>query len=294
MTTPSSVFPPGVRGRGRFLVGGLFAGVGLAWLIFVFFDPINLFALGLQRDIVGSLDMTVLGIGLALSFVSGTTMVFTPYGMPLIPTLNSIVSEDRESGRSWLPPLASFTVGIVVVMTVWGIVVSLVGGSVLHFLFREWTGTTATSIIYVALGGLALLMALVEFEWVRVPRTPMRGMPAGLQRLGPNRRSLIIGGLLGGGFGAGGPFPAYQSVLAWAGVVGSPWYGALLLAANGLGRAAPLWPIAGMVYHGSEDKVATRWLMGNHRRAKLASGTGLAVFAGLMIALWGVLLPLAM
>ena len=77
----------------------------------------------------------------------------------------------------------------------------------------------------------------------------------------------------------------------YAAVVGNPFYGALLLAANALGRAAPLWLIGGLVYRGTDQRAVSRWLLGNSARAKLVNGTSLAVFAGLMIALWGVAVP---
>ncbi|MGH2488791.1 MAG: hypothetical protein ACRDFR_04150, partial [Candidatus Limnocylindria bacterium] len=109
--------------------------------------------------------------------------------------------------------------------------------------------------------------------------------------LGPFSRSLAMGAALGGGFGVGCPFPTYQAVLAWAALTGNPLYGAALLASNALGRAAPLLAAGALAYRGTDQRAISRWLLSNSTRAKLISGTGLAVFAGLMLALWGGLVP---
>jgi cytochrome c biogenesis protein CcdA len=274
------------------LAAGLTVGALVAVVLAVFFDPINLFALNLQGFAVGTTSVTVLSVGVALAFVSGVTMIFTPCGLPLIFSLNSIASEGKARGRSWVPPMGLFTVGITVVMAVWGIVVATVGGGIVDFLADPSRGLTVTEILYTLLGLLALVMALWEFEWVRLPRlSGKRALPNSLTRLGPYPRSLAMGAGLGGGFGVGCPFPTYQAVLAFAAIVGNPFYGAVLLAANALGRAAPLWLIGGLVYRGTDQRTVSRWLLGNSARAKLVNGAGLAVFAGLMIVLWGVAVP---
>jgi len=116
-------------------------------------------------------------------------------------------------------------------------------------------------------------------------------MPMAIARLNPYPRSLAMGAALGGGFGVGCPFPTYQAVLAWVAVVGNPLYGAAVLAANALGRAAPFYLIGGLAYRGTEQRAISQWLLSNSDRARLINGTGLAAFAGLMLVLWGVLVP---
>ncbi len=291
MTTATTIDTERSR-KGLLLAGGLAVGAILAAILFVFFDPINLFAFGLQQDIVGTVEVTALGVGVALSFVSGATMIFTPCGLPLIFTMNTIAVEGRERGRSWVPPMALFTIGIVTTMAIWGVVVAFAGGSILRFLTPSDGSMRTTTIIYVALGVLMLVMALWEFRIVDLPRPARRAMPRSLNRLGPYPKSLGMGAALGGGFGIGCPFPTYQAVLAWAVIVGNPWYGAVLLAANALGRALPLWPIGAIAYAGGDQRGISRRLLGNTERSRLISGTGLAVFAGMMIVLWGLLIPI--
>lgn len=276
----------------RLLGAGLAVGALVAWILYRFFDPINLFALRLQRSTVGTTDVTALAVGAALAFVSGVTMIFTPCGMPLIFTLNSMAREGRERGRSWVPPFALFTVGIVTVMAIWGAVIGAAGHGIVSFLAKPSRRFTLTEILYSTLGALALLMALWEFGWVHLRRLNRpRALPSGLARLGPYPRSLAMGAALGGGFGVGCPFPTYQAVLAWAALVGNPFYGAAVVGANALGRAAPLYVLGGVAYAGAEQRAISRWLLGNSRRAKLINGTGLAVFAGLMLVLWAGLVP---
>lgn len=292
MATVVGVERPGVPTRKLLLAGGLAFGALVAYLLYQFFDPVNLFAFRLQRATVGTTNVTALSVGLALSFVSGVTMIFTPCGMPLIFTLNSTAREGRERGRSWLPPFLLFTAGIVAVMAVWGAIIGLAGGAIVRSLTVPSRRFTVTEVIYSLLGALALLMALWEFGWVKLPRIGgHRAMPTWVARWNPYPRSFAMGAALGGGFGVGCPFPTYQAVLAWAAVVGNPLYGAGLLAANALGRAAPFFPIGALAYAGTEQRAISRWLLGNSARAKLINGTALAAFAALMIVLWGGFVP---
>ncbi len=278
--------------KAALLAVGLGLGALVAYLLYEFFDPVNLFAFRLQGATVGTTNVTTLSIGLALAFVSGVTMIFTPCGMPLVFGLNSMAREGRERGRSWLPPFLLFALGIVGVMAVWGLVVGAVGHGIVSFLAKPSHRFTVTEVLYSLLGALALLMALWEFGWVRLPRIGgHRAMPARLAKLNPYPRSLAMGAALGGGFGVGCPFPTYQAILAWAAVVGNPFYGAAALAANALGRAAPLFLIGGLAYGGAEQRAIARWLVEHSARAKLVNGTALAAFAALMLVLWGGLVP---
>lgn len=281
------------RRREALLLGaGLAAGALLAYVLAASFDQANRFALRLQAAALGTTEVSALSIGLVVAFASGLTMIFTPCGMPLVFTLNSLAAEGRERARSWGVPLALFTVGIAGVMAAWGLVVGAAGGGIVRFLAAPSRRFAVTEVLYSALGAFGLLMALWEFGWVRLPRIGARRvMPVRIASLGPYPRALAIGAALGGGFGVGCPFPTYQAVLAWAAVVGDPFYGAAVLAANALGRAAPLALLGWLVHRGAEQRTISRWLSANARRARFVSGTGLAIFAGLMLALWGFLVP---
>ncbi len=278
--------------KAALLVGGLAFGALVAYLLYRFFDPVNLFAFRVQKATVGTTNPTTLTVGLALSFVSGVTMIFTPCGMPLVFALNSMAREGKERGRSWVRPFVLFTVGIALVMAAWGVVVGLAGHGIVSFLARPSRRFAVTEVLYSLVGVLALLMALWEFAWVRLPRIGgHRAMPSAIARLNPYPRSFAMGAALGGGFGVGCPFPTYQAVLAWAAIVGNPLYGAAVLAANALGRSVPLYLIGGLAYGGADQRGISRWLLGNSARAKLINGTALAAFAGLMIVLWGGFVP---
>lgn len=280
------------RRKGGLLASGLALGGLLAYVLYEFFDPINLFALRLQGTTVGTTNPTALSIGAALAFVSGVTMIFTPCGTPLVFGLNAMAREGRERGRSWLPPFTLFTVGIAAVMAVWGLVIGGVGNVIVDFLASPGNRFTVTEVLYSLLGFLALLMALWEFRWVRLPRIGgHRAMPARVAKLNPYPRSLAMGAALGGGFGVGCPFPTYQAILAWAALVGNPFYGAAVLAANAIGRSAPLFLVGRLAYGGTEQRAIAHWLVGNSARARLINGTALAAFASLMLVLWGVFVP---
>lgn len=280
------------RRKAWLLAGGLAFGGLIAYLLYEFFDPVNLFALRLSGTTVGTTNPTALSVGAALAFVSGVTMIFTPCGMPLIFGLNAMAREGKEKGHSWLPPFALFTVGIAAVMAIFGLVIGAAGHGIVNFLASPGNRFTVTEVLYSLLGFLALLMALWEFRWVSLPRVGgHRAMPARIAKLNPYPRSLAMGAALGGGFGVGCPFPTYQAILAWAALVGNPFYGAAVLAANALGRAAPLFLIGRLAYGGTEQRAIAQWLVGNSARARLINGTALSVFASLMLVLWGGLVP---
>lgn len=282
----------GGRLRTALLGVGVAAGAALAVVIAVFFDPVNLFALRLQEGILGSTAATTLWIGVALAFVSGMTMVFTPCGMPLIFTLNAIAREGRQQHRGWVTPFGLFALAMAAVMAAWGTIVGLAGGAVVEAIIAPGRRLVIAEALYSMLGVLALAMALWELGWIKLPRlNRARGIPARLAALGPYPRSLGMGAALGGGFGIGCPFPTYHAVLAWVVVVGNPAYGALALAANAVGRAAPFFVFGALVYGGSEQRRISGWLVGNAARAKLVSGTALAAFGSLMLVLWAVLVP---
>jgi len=57
-------------------------------------------------------------------------MIFTPCGLPLIFSRNSIPTEGKERYRPWVPPMGLFTIGITSAMATWGAVVALIGGLV--------------------------------------------------------------------------------------------------------------------------------------------------------------------
>lgn len=278
--------------RRRLLAGGLLVGVMLGVGFFVVFEPVNGLALRLQEGLVGRTSVTTLGIGLVLSFVSGATMVFTPCGMPLIFTLNKLAADGRERGRSWVGPFAAFTVGMVLVMAIWGAVIGGAGGAILDAVAGEGRAMTTAVAVFSLFGVLALLMALWELGFVDLPR-PMggRAFPDRLRHVRGYPRAFGIGAALGGGFGVGCPFPTYQAVLAYAALVGNPLLGAGLLAANGLGRAAPQWVIGGLVYRGEEQRRVSRWLVGNAHRARMINGTMLAALGAMLLVLWGGLIP---
>jgi hypothetical protein len=95
-------------------------------------------------------------------------------------------------------------------MAIWGAAVGLAGGGIVSFLAEPSRRFAVTEILYSLLGLLALLMALWEFGWIRLPRLGgHRAMPDRFAKLNPYPRSLAMGAALGGGFGVGCPFPTY-------------------------------------------------------------------------------------
>jgi hypothetical protein len=135
----------------------------------------------------------------------------------------------------------------------------------------------------VALGGVAVIYALHELEFIRLP-VPGRDwqVPADWVRHGFYRSAVIFGGVVGFGVFTRVPFASFPVLLVWLFVSGNVWYGLAVGLVYGATRALSIFSSANT--EGPDDIIKlnqrfmaiTPWL---HE----ATGAALAMLGGYLL-----------
>ena len=103
----------------------------------------------------------------------------------------------------------------------------------------------------------------------------------------PARRSFVLGATFGAGVGIACPMPTYYALLAWVAVAASPWYGAVVLGAYGLGRMAGPVALGLAMLAGISRRDVSAWLVRAHGRVETASAVVTGALGVFLIALFG-------
>ena len=174
------------------------------------------------QQAVAHAGLAAVGVG----FVAGLLFSFNPVAMASIPVSLAYVTKAREKRQAILFG-TMFIVGMLVVHAAMGFVAGLGGGWVAELLGREWG---------LVLGPFLIVLGLMWPGWLRLP------LPA--FALKARRPSAVWSAfVLGAVFSiAICPICTPALVVLLGATVGlaSPWIGALLLFAFGLGRALPV------------------------------------------------------
>jgi cytochrome c biogenesis protein CcdA len=249
-------------------------------------DPL---ATQFQRLTVGTLVPSNADLAVALAFVSGMSMIVTACGWPMILNLTAI-AQTSKNRRGWLLSAGSYALGLMIVMSVVGALVGLAGGIFVGALSQLSARLTVTVVIYTIVGLYALLGALQEFRFIDAPWLfPWFKQPKFVSGLKGYRQSFAMGAVIGGGFGVGCPFPTYQAVLLFVVAIGSPFVGALALAANAMGRVIPIFLAGSLIIGGLGAKRTFSWIQRKSYSIHMINGLALAVMAAFMILYWTVL-----
>ncbi|MBI3287184.1 MAG: sulfite exporter TauE/SafE family protein [Chloroflexi bacterium] len=261
--------------------------LGLAWDSLVSTPAVISFQAGLveQLPTVGAL------LGLVLSFLVGVSMIVVPCTFPMVFALSPI-AEEAKSRRGWLTTIGLFTLGLVGSMAAVGVIVALVGASLLNLFAEERARLTLTVLLYSAIGLFALAYALNEFGWLHLPGLPLVQLPGWARTLGRYPRSILLGLVVGGGLGVGCPAPTYYAVLLWDAAIGNPLYGAALLGINALGRVTPIFIIGSLFFAGAKPGSISRWITERRATVKLINGIALTLLGGFLIVYWGLVVGL--
>ena len=138
------------------------------------------------------------------------------------------------------------------------------------------------------MGAGSLLYALSEFELIHVraafervagPSLPGQDAPA--------RRSFMLGATFGGGLGIACPMPTYYALLGWVVVAATAWYGALVLAAYGLGRMLVPVVLGLLIVAGASRRTVSQRLVAAHERVQWVSGVVMAALGIFLVTLFG-------
>lgn len=244
------------------------------------------FIAGWQDRVVGARSSPAVAAGMGLALVIGASMVVLPCGFPAVFLMPSILErESATAGR--LRSLGAFTLGATIPLAAAGAILGLAGGGL-------WDGLTGESrvvfaaTLFPALGVLAIVYALVQFGilnlqglFVRFSGPAMPGAEA------PARRSAVLGATFGAGLGLACPMPTYYALLAWVAVAASPWYGALVLGAYGLGRVLPPIALGLLIVAGTSRRAVSNRLVAWHDPLERGSAVIMATLGVFLIALFG-------
>ena len=219
---------PQKRGAGRFI----FAFFTFSLLAVVIGGLFWIFALSSGSPV---------GLGWYLfSFAAGLSMIVLPCTLPL-----AFVIVPMVMGKSYAKGLLtalSFSIGVAITLSMYGILAALLGKAV--FGFSGGSGEMIKNIFYALAGIFAITFALGELGFFKV-RMPSYGgaIPGFIQNRKDILKPLLLGLFLGN-IGVGCPHPATPMILGQIGVVGDVFYGWLLFFVHAIGRVIPLLVLA--------------------------------------------------
>ena len=165
-------------------------------------------------------------LALGVGFLAGFVFSFNPVALASIPVSLAYVTKAGDVRQSILFGVA-FIAGMIIVQVLLGFIAGLGGSWVADLLGREWG---------LLLGPVLIVLGLLWTGWIRLPLPSLR--------LRVTRANTVWGA-----FALGAVFsvaicpvctPALVILLGASAAIASPFYGALLLLAFSVGRAAPI------------------------------------------------------
>ena len=170
------------------------------------------------------------------AFAAGLSMVVLPCTLPLAFVIVPLVM-----GKSYAKGLAtalSFSIGVVITLSMYGILAALLGKAV--FGFSGGSGEMIKNVFYALAGIFAITFALGELGFLKVRIPSYSGaVPGFIQKRKDILKPLLLGLFLGN-IGVGCPHPATPMILGQIGIIGDVFYGWLLFFVHAIGRVIPL------------------------------------------------------
>ncbi len=213
-------------------------------------------------------------VGLTLSFAAGLSMIVLPCTFPLVFVIVPMAM--GKNPKKGLIMAILFGLGLIITLSIYGIVVAWAGKIFGLASISKW--------MFLIAGTAALLFGLSELELIKL-RLPFYGgtTPRFIQKQGDYLKSFFMGLFLGNA-GIACPNPATYVILTYIASSGSVVYGAVLQAANGLGRFLPLLAITILAIVGVN---ASMWLMKKKKVIQRVTAWSLIV-VGAFIVVWGI------
>ena len=244
------------------------------------------FVAGWQDQLTGARSGPALAAAMGVALVIGVSMVVLPCGFPAVFLMPSILEREHSTpGR--LRSLGAFALGATLPLAAAGAILGLAGGGL-------WDGLSGESRVlfaatfYPLLGLVAIAYALVQFGVLNLQGAFVRVTGPNLPNAqAPARRSAVLGATFGAGLGMACPMPTYYALLAWVAVAASPWYGALVLGAYGLGRVLPPIALGLLIVAGTSRRAVSQRLVALHDRIEWGSAVIMATLGVFLIALFG-------
>ena len=165
---------------------------------------------------------------LTLAYAAGLSMIFLPCTLPLV-----FVILPLSMGKGYKKGFAMalmFGLGIAITLTIYGVVVALIG---------DYFGLDNFSrIMFLIAGLIAYIFGLTQLNLLKL-KLPDLPLPQFVQKRKDYSKSFFMGLLLGNA-GVGCPNPAFYVLLVYIATEASVLNGAGLGFIHGLGRATPL------------------------------------------------------
>lgn len=240
-----------------------------------------------QDEFVAAQTGPGLVLAMALALVIGASMVVLPCGSPSVFAVPSLLQRaDTTSGR--FRALVAFTAGGVLPLAIVGAALGLTGAGLWEALSDGHTRQIVAAIAYPLLGVIAIAYALSEFGLLHfqglLTRVGGTGLPGGDM---PGWSAFVSGATFGSGAGIACPMPTYYALLGWVTLAASPWYGAVVLAAYGLGRILPAVAIGILIAAGAGRREVSFRLATLHNQLQWTSGVVMATLGFFLITLFG-------
>jgi len=201
-------------------------------------------------------------VSVTLAYAAGLSMIFLPCTLPLV-----FVIIPLSMGKGYKKGLVMallFGLGVAVTLTVYGILVAVVGD---YFGLDNFS----RGMFFVA-GSIAYVFGLTQLNLVRL-RLPEFPMPQFVQKRKDYAKAFFMGLLLGNA-GVGCPNPAFYVLLLYIATTGSIASGGWLGFIHGVGRATPLIFLSILAIIGIN---ASRWVASKKESIDKIMGWGLLI-----------------
>src|SRR3989344_5795894 len=247
------------------LVLAVVIGMGLFWFLF------------LAPQVGADAQLGRLGWYL-FSFAAGLTMIVLPCTLPL-----AFVIVPLSMGRGVVKGLGmalSFGAGVALMLSLYGVVVALLGRAGIDFLGAG--GEDVKNWVYFVAGIFAYLFALGEIGLLKVRMPSYTGSPPDfIQKRKDYVKAFLLGVFLGN-IGIGCPHPATPLILIEIAQAGDVFYGWTLFLTHAIGRVLPLVLLALMGILGVNG---LNWLIARKDRIERATGWAMVFVAGFILTL---------
>lgn len=212
------------------------------------------------------------------SFAAGLTMIVLPCTLPL-----AFVIVPLSMGKGVIKGLGialSFGAGVALMLSLYGVVVALLGRAGINFLGAG--GEDVKNWVYFIAGIFAYAFALGEIGLVKFHMPSYTGSaPDFIQKRKDYAKAFMLGMFLGN-IGIGCPHPATPLILIEIASSGDVFYGWSLFFVHAIGRVLPLILLALMGILGVNGLT---WLVARKEKIERANGWAMVFVAGFILTL---------
>jgi FtsP/CotA-like multicopper oxidase with cupredoxin domain/cytochrome c biogenesis protein CcdA len=249
-------------------------------LISSIFGLLAVIVFGLLWFFLRDTTKEVAGIGwFIFSFAAGLTMIVLPCTLPLAFVIVPL-SMGKGMAKGIVTAIA-FAFGIVITLSIYGIIASLIGKAALGSLGTPLE--TVKNWVYFIAGVFAYLFALGSIGLLAFKMPTYTGAAPDIIQKKQDYLKAFLMGLFLGNIGIGCPHPATPLLLIEAATSGNVLYGWLLFFVHAVGRVLPLLFLAFMGIMGVNG---LSWLVARKDKVERATGWAM-VFVGAFILVLG-------